>query len=109
MNILNIVFLNIVFLNIVFLNIVNSKCISCTRFNPSCTTCKFFIPKNINKDLNDNTLGLCEIFEENINNKLIKNLAIHCRNDESLCGKSGKFYEPKTSDKNTYFLLLKPF
>jgi hypothetical protein len=61
-------------------------------FEPSCTTCKFFIPHQSNPDL-----GLCNVFKEksidDIN--LIKNFATHCRKDENLCGKSGFLYEKK--------------
>ena len=62
-------------------------------FEPSCSTCKFFIP-NLKKP----ELGLCSIFQDKIyvNNeeRLVKNLALHCRSNENLCGKSGYVYEP---------------
>lgn len=65
-------------------------------FTPSCSTCKFFIPNNKNHEL-----GLCNMFQDRVYNKadndLVKNLAIHCRKDENLCGESGFLYE---SDKN---------
>jgi hypothetical protein len=32
--------------------------------------------------------------------KLVKNLAIHCRGNENLCGKSGFLYEPIDTGKN---------
>jgi hypothetical protein len=64
-------------------------------FEQLCSNCKFFIPHQYNSDL-----GLCNIFKEkSINNNLIKNFAIHCRNNETLCGKSGFLYEEK-KDKN---------
>lgn len=61
-------------------------------FEPSCSTCKFFNPNLINQEL-----GLCNMFKDKIyiNNeeKLVKNLAIHCRINENLCGSSGFLYE----------------
>ena len=58
-------------------------------FEPSCTSCKFFIPHKTNPDL-----GLCKMFQDRIyNDKLVKNLAKHCRNNEDLCGKDGFLYE----------------
>ena len=61
-------------------------------FEPSCYFCKFYIPHKSNPDL-----GLCKVFRDyiNLNNKnvLVNNLAIHCRNNENLCGKSGFLYE----------------
>lgn len=68
---------------------------------PSCSTCKFYIPHARNPDL-----GLCKIFQDSvyINHKpvLVKNLAIYCRNDEHLCGRDGFLYEPmNTHSENT--------
>lgn len=61
-------------------------------FEPSCSTCKFFIP-NLKKP----ELGLCSMFKDKIyvNNeeRFIKNLALHCRSNENLCGNSGFLYE----------------
>lgn len=61
--------------------------------NP-CKNCKFYIPTLIGNNPN---LGLCKIFKETPyvdKNIVIHNFAVHCRNDESLCGKDGIFYEP---------------
>ena len=59
---------------------------------PSCLSCKFFIPNSIKPEL-----GLCSMFQDTIyiNNQasLVKNLALHCRSDENLCGNSGFLYE----------------
>jgi len=33
------------------------------------------------------------MFQERVNNNLIKNMAAHCRKDENLCGESGFLYE----------------
>jgi hypothetical protein len=69
-------------------------------FEPSCYSCKFYIPHNSNPDL-----GLCKIFRDyvNLNNKdvLVNNLAVHCRNNENLCGKSGFLYEPNNNIDQT--------
>jgi hypothetical protein len=62
--------------------------------NP-CKNCKFYIPTPIGG--NNPNLGLCKIFKEtNCSDKniVIHNFALHCRDDESLCGKDGIFYEP---------------
>lgn len=65
-------------------------------FEPSCYSCKFYIPHKSNPDL-----GLCKIFRDyvNLNKKdiLVNNLAVHCRNNENLCGKSGFLYEDNNS------------
>ena len=66
-------------------------------FTPECSKCKHFIPNN-----NSPVFGLCNMFQDSvyINNEktLSKNLAIHCRNDESLCGKNGFLFEPIQSN-----------
>ena len=62
-----------------------------------CKNCKFYIPTLIGNNPN---LGLCKIFKETPyvdKNIVIHNFAVHCRNDESLCGKDGIFYEPSTN------------
>jgi len=65
-------------------------------FEPSCSTCKFFIPHQ-----NNPNLGLCNVFKERfINDSLLKNFATHCRNDEKLCGKSGFLYEEQKKDED---------
>jgi hypothetical protein len=59
-------------------------------FEPSCVSCKFFVPHKTNPDL-----GLCEVFKnKDMNGVHLKNFASHCRNDDNLCGKSGFLYEP---------------
>ena len=66
-------------------------------YNPSCYSCKFYIPHINNPDL-----GLCKIFRDNVNlnNKdvLVNNLAVHCRNNENLCGKAGFLYQSNDID-----------
>lgn len=62
-------------------------------YEPSCSSCKYFIPHF----KNNNDLGLCKMFKTTPypdTNILISNFAVHCRNDENLCGKTGNFYEP---------------
>jgi len=64
---------------------------------PSCSSCKFFLPHKTNP-----YLGLCELFKEKgFNGVLMKNFAVHCRDNENLCGKSGFLYEPKVEDNET--------
>jgi len=71
-------------------------------FEPYCTSCKYFIPNS----RGNNDLGLCKMFK-NIcyhrgNEYYLPNYAIHCRNNENLCGKTGFLYEPinTNDDKN---------
>ena len=50
-------------------------------FEPSCTTCKFFIPNSLNTNM-----GLCRLFQENIyddkkNEYIVNNVALICRNN----------------------------
>lgn len=63
-------------------------------FNPSCNSCKWFIPHK--KDTND--YGLCK-FHKNIypvlgTNITIYDFATQCRNSESMCGEKGNMHEP---------------
>jgi len=70
-------------------------------FSPSCGTCKFFISNNKKEDL-----GLCSMFPDAVyyNNEktLQQNLAVHCRNDENLCGKSGFAYEHANANDDDF-------
>jgi len=65
---------------------------------PSCNSCKFYIPHKSNPDF-----SLCKMFKNNVylNNKhaLISNLASHCRSNENLCGKEGFLYEKQVDEK----------
>ena len=67
-------------------------------FEPPCYSCKFYIPHKTTPDL-----GLCRMFRDyiNVNNKdsLVNNLAVHCRNNENLCGNSGFLYENNNIEK----------
>ena len=63
-------------------------------FDPPCSSCKFFISnKKGNLDL-----GLCKMFTTKVYAKedtpSLPNFAVHCRNDENLCGKFGFLHEP---------------
>jgi hypothetical protein len=82
----------IVYLLMVLINTVYS-------FTPSCSTCNFFIPNNLNPDL-----GLCNMFQDKLYNKeksvLVNNMAVHCRRDENLCGESGFLYESNKTNLN---------
>ncbi len=72
-------------------------------FEPSCTSCKFYIP-NKKEHLE---LGLCKMFTTNVSPKgstiePLPNFAIHCRNNENLCGKAGFLYEKaEYNDENS--------
>ena len=74
---------------LLFLSIVLVK-----SLKPSCQTCKFFIPNKINDNLGQCTMFQDTVYDDKQQVTLQKNLAIHCRNDENLCGKSGYLYEP---------------
>jgi hypothetical protein len=67
-------------------------------YDKSCSNCKFFIPNKIKPEL-----GLCNMFQDtiyhNAEEKLVKNLAIHCRGNENLCGKSGFLFDPIDKEK----------
>ena len=67
-------------------------------FEPSCYSCKFYIPHKSNPDL-----GLCKNFKDYVylNNRrtLVSNLATHCRNNQNLCGKEGFLYEEANIDQ----------
>jgi hypothetical protein len=72
-------------------------------YEPSCRSCKHFVPNFKNNP----DLGLCEMFKNTPHTNtdvLIANFAVHCRNDENLCGKTGIFYEPdyEIINKNFY-------
>jgi hypothetical protein len=75
-----------------FITIITIFC-SVYAYNPACSSCKNFIPYNVG----DQHLGLCKMFKNISYNKgvekVIYNYAIHCRNDENLCGNSGYLYE----------------
>jgi hypothetical protein len=74
---------------------------------PYCDSCKYYIP---NPHLKTNTFGQCTLFtskyitgvkysiDNSVNNKIYSYTYIPCilaRNDDSLCGKYGKFYAEK--------------
>ena len=73
----------------------------CFAYEPSCNSCKFYIPHKTNIDY-----GLCEMFKNEVylNNKrtLINNLASHCRSNENLCGKEGFLYEKQDADEKQF-------
>lgn len=63
-------------------------------YEPMCSSCKFFIPHN----KGNYDLGFCKAFK-NISYKkgkevIIYDFAMHCRNNEDMCGKAGLLYEP---------------
>ena len=78
-------------------------------FEPSCTSCKYFIPHSRQID----ELGLCKMFTNNLYDKEknrdinIANYAYHCREDEKLCGKAGFLYEHKDSENKKAELQLR--
>jgi hypothetical protein len=78
-------------------------------FDPPCSSCKFYIP-NKKEQLE---LGLCKMFTTNVSPKSdriepLPNFAIHCRNNENLCGKSGFLYEKAESDNKNSKIELDP-
>ena len=71
-------------------------------FEPPCSSCKHFVP---NVKIFDD-LGLCNMFNDVSIYKdkkyVLANYAVHCRENENLCGKSGFLYEAINvdADKN---------
>lgn len=65
-----------------------------TAYNPSCTSCKWFIPHK--KENND--YGLCGFYKHTYpllgSDITIYEFATHCRNNETMCGEKGYMYEP---------------
>jgi hypothetical protein len=74
---------------LLFITLISSVC----AFEPSCSSCKHFIPNN----RGDFDLGLCKMFRTSCYHKgtqyTLPNYAVHCRENEKLCGKSGFLYE----------------
>jgi hypothetical protein len=75
-------------------------------FEPSCSSCKFYIPSNTNNP----ELGFCRMFKNTCYHKgaqvLLPNYAQHCRENEHLCGKTGVLYEANadiTKESNKKF------
>ena len=62
-------------------------------YEPSCYSCKYFIPHINGKQ----ELGLCKMYKNNNvhldKNIIVYDFAAHCRDNENLCGKSGFLYE----------------
>jgi hypothetical protein len=60
-------------------------------FEPTCVSCKHYIP-----NLTNSELSLCNFYKDGIITKerdYLKNYAIYCRSDDNLCGKNGFLYE----------------
>ena len=72
---------------------------------PSCKNCIYYKPNNFNNDFTS-TFNKCEKFgEKNIITDIITyNFADLCRNDESMCGNEGKYFE---EEKNIKFKITK--
>ena len=81
------------FRSLLFITIISSVFISMFALEHSCTSCKHFIPNN----RGDVDLGLCRMFRNTCYHRgkeyNLPNYAIHCRDNENLCGKSGFLYE----------------
>jgi len=62
-------------------------------YNPSCNSCKWFIPDK----KYDNDYGLCSFYKNSYpllgSNITIYEYAIHCRDNESMCGHKGYMHE----------------
>jgi len=75
----------------IMLMLITMNCI--VAFNPLCSSCKWFIPDKMEK----NDYGLCGFYKKEYNikgeNHVIYEYAIHCRNNEDMCGKDGINYE----------------
>jgi hypothetical protein len=66
-----------------------------------CSNCKWFVPNGARTEY-----GLCKLFKERMyivdKEKLISNFADHCRKNELLCGKEGRFYEDNEGDVSSF-------
>jgi hypothetical protein len=68
-------------------------------YEPSCLTCKFYKINTVNT-----SVGTCERFKvlsssnSNDTYTFVNKFAINCRNNEELCGKLGKGYQPKLDE-----------
>jgi len=75
--------------------------ISGLELKPSCKTCKWFIPGN---NVKNPDYGLCKMFKNTYqcdgNESIMYDFAVHCRNNEKLCGKKGYLYEDKTKNQD---------
>jgi hypothetical protein len=68
-------------------------------YTPSCDSCKFFIRNNKGSEL-----GYCKLFKNIVYKQgkevIIHDFAVHCRNNEDMCGKEGNLYESLIENKN---------
>ena len=80
---------------------------------PVCIYCKHFIPKETdiltepvtnsqNVVLRSNRYGLCSLFwkKDMVTGVIKHDYALTCRSLKSMCGETGKYYEPKFPPKN---------
>jgi len=69
---------------------------------PACNSCKWFIP-NINNDY-----GRCKLYLQSVDKNPptfpIYKFSKICRENESLCGKDGRFYENKELDNKSNYI-----
>ena len=88
------------FRSFLFITIISSVFISMFALEPSCTSCKHFIPNN----RGDIDLGLCRMFINTCYHRgkeyNLPNYAVHCRDNENLCGKTGFLYDSITTADN---------
>jgi hypothetical protein len=77
--------------------LVNSEKFILNLDIPSCRKCIFYKPSIYNNDFTSG-LSKCEKFGEKdiITGEINYFFADNCRNDESKCGKIGKYYEKET-------------
>lgn len=90
-----------VFYFIFLFHIVFSFDTKITSVIPSCSNCKWFLPKE--NGFGD--VGFCKIFKETYLNKELGrvmtyyNFASHCRKNENQCGPEGNLFDPIDTDK----------
>ena len=72
---------------------------------PSCKNCIYYKPSFLNNDFTS-TFNKCDKFGEKniITDEVTYNFADFCRNDETKCGKEGKYFE---KEKNIKFKIFR--
>jgi hypothetical protein len=72
---------------------------------PSCKNCIYYKPSFLNNDFTS-TFNKCEKFgvKDIITDKITYNFANFCRDDETMCGKEGKYFE---KEKNIRFKVFR--
>ena len=86
-------------------SIVDCKQIIRNANIPSCKNCIYFNPKYTNNDFTSSLTRCTKFGDKNIlTDEITYDFADSCRNDETKCGKEGKYFE---QEKNINLKILK--